>query len=214
VSSHWTGTQRVKPSAPNIRRLRTLHREARRESIFVSLFAFRAASILRKNLLTGCGLTSPERQRLRSFRLATLPSTKGGYIWGYISATFSSQEQIIIFCHIVIIKPSRIVRNPNRGKYCHVEGMSASKGKIFASSRVDADYEKILWATELSPRKGNTGTRTKTGYRCLWHSLISRACGFGMRSALEGAQSKDGNLFIYTQKTGTPVKIPLPSHGD
>lgn len=74
----------------------------------------------------------------------------------------------------------------------------------------DEEMEKILWATELYPTKGIYGEANRARIRAF--VLLLRYSGLRIRDAvcLERKRIKDGKLFLYTQKTGTAVYLPLP----
>ncbi len=74
----------------------------------------------------------------------------------------------------------------------------------------DEDFEKLLAATERFPNKGiygeRTGDRIKAFLLVLQHTgLRIRDCVTLRRDAL-----KEGRIFIYAQKTGVPVYVPIP----
>jgi integrase/recombinase XerD len=74
----------------------------------------------------------------------------------------------------------------------------------------DNDIERILWATEVYPNMGIHGKRNRERVRA-FVSLL-RYSGLRIRDAVTLSKEKieDGKLLLYTQKTGTPVFIPLP----
>ena len=74
----------------------------------------------------------------------------------------------------------------------------------------DEDMKKILKATEAYPIKGIYREGNKERIRAF--VLLLRYSGLRIRDAvcLERARIKDGKLFLYTQKTGTAVRLPLP----
>jgi len=70
----------------------------------------------------------------------------------------------------------------------------------------DADVERILDAADQISSWGTFGPKARAMV------LLLRYSGLRMQDAacLERARLKDGKLFLYTQKTGTPVNCPLP----
>jgi integrase/recombinase XerD len=74
----------------------------------------------------------------------------------------------------------------------------------------DDEIEKILWATEVYPIMGVHGEANRLRMRAFVNLL--RYSGLRIRDAVTLATDKvHGNkLLLYTQKTGTPVFIPLP----
>ena len=70
----------------------------------------------------------------------------------------------------------------------------------------DADVERILKAADQLSDWGTFGPKARAMV------LLLRYSGLRMQDAacLERARLKDGKLFLYTQKTGTPVNCPLP----
>jgi integrase/recombinase XerD len=74
----------------------------------------------------------------------------------------------------------------------------------------DSEMEKILWAAdqypELYPMSGDYGKKVKP------FILVLRYAGFRIRDCvcLKTSDVKDGKIFIYTQKTGSPVWVPIP----
>ena len=71
----------------------------------------------------------------------------------------------------------------------------------------EAEYEKILWATELYPdRPKGRRIQVKAFILLLRYSALR----IGDAVSLERKRIKDGKLMLYTSKTGTPVWLPLP----
>jgi integrase/recombinase XerD len=74
----------------------------------------------------------------------------------------------------------------------------------------DSEMEKILWAAEqypeLYPMSGDYGKKVKP------FILVLRYAGLRIRDCvcLKTSDVKDGKIFIHTQKTGTPVWVPIP----
>ncbi|HKW02308.1 MAG TPA: tyrosine-type recombinase/integrase [Vicinamibacterales bacterium] len=70
----------------------------------------------------------------------------------------------------------------------------------------DADVERILTAADQISDWGTFGPKARAMV------LLLRYSGLRMQDAacLERTRLKDGKLFLYTQKTGTPVNCPLP----
>jgi integrase/recombinase XerD len=70
----------------------------------------------------------------------------------------------------------------------------------------DAEAERILEAADQMADWGTFGPKARAMV------LLLRYSGLRMQDAacLERARLKDGKLFLYTQKTGTPVNCPLP----
>ena len=82
------------------------------------------------------------------------------------------------------------------------------------------EMEKILWATEVFSKKGIYKEENRKRIRAF--VLLLRYSGLRIRDAvtlkedriavtLKDGRIKDGTLFLYTQKTGMPVKLPLPN---
>ncbi len=70
----------------------------------------------------------------------------------------------------------------------------------------NADLERILTAADHLSQWGSFGPKARAMV------LLLRYSGLRMQDAacLERARLTDGKLFLYTQKTGTPVYCPLP----
>jgi integrase/recombinase XerD len=70
----------------------------------------------------------------------------------------------------------------------------------------DSDIERILKATDTLSEWGTFGPKARAMV------LLLRYSGLRMQDAacLERRRLKNGKLFLYTQKTGTPVYCPLP----
>jgi hypothetical protein len=70
----------------------------------------------------------------------------------------------------------------------------------------DAEMTRILAAAEALHGWGTFGPKTRTMV------LLLRYSGLRMQDAacLERSRVTDGRLFLFTQKTGTPVYCPLP----
>lgn len=70
----------------------------------------------------------------------------------------------------------------------------------------DADIDRILKAADQISDWGTFGPKARAMV------LLLRYSGLRMQDAacLERERLKDGRLFLYTQKTGTPVNCPLP----
>lgn len=74
------------------------------------------------------------------------------------------------------------------------------------------EMDRILVACERYPRKNSLGLDNRARIRAF--VLLLRYSGLRLQDAvtLEKIRLRDGNLFLYTQKTGTPVYIPMPPH--
>jgi integrase/recombinase XerD len=72
------------------------------------------------------------------------------------------------------------------------------------------EMERILAACDRYPRKTSLGLDNRARIRAF--VLLLRYSGLRLQDAvtLEKVRLRDGNLFLYTQKTGTPVYVPLP----
>ncbi len=73
------------------------------------------------------------------------------------------------------------------------------------------DLEKIIWACELFPANGIYGEGNRTRIKAF--VLILRYMGLRIRDVVMLEKSridKEGKLYFYTAKTGTPVYLPLP----
>jgi integrase/recombinase XerD len=105
-------------------------------------------------------------------------------------------------------------------KFCNESGWIATNpAKILKAPKVkqkptipftDQEIEKILWATEIYPIQGIHGKNNRTRLRAFVNLL--RYSGLRIRDAvtLSKDKIKDNKLLLYTQKTGTPVWLPLP----
>ena len=72
------------------------------------------------------------------------------------------------------------------------------------------DFDKLLTACDEFPIKGIYGEGNRRRLKGM--ILLLRHSGLRIRDAatLRRSHVKDGKLFLYTQKTGTPVWVPLP----
>jgi integrase len=70
----------------------------------------------------------------------------------------------------------------------------------------DADVERILKAADQISDWGTFGPKARAMVLLLRYSGLRMQDG----ACLERARLKNGKLFLYTQKTGTPVNCPLP----
>lgn len=74
----------------------------------------------------------------------------------------------------------------------------------------DEEMSAMLSACDRFPNKGvygfTTGKRMKAFILLLRYSGLRRTDAVG----LSAERVKDGKVFLYTQKTGTPVRLPLP----
>jgi integrase/recombinase XerD len=70
----------------------------------------------------------------------------------------------------------------------------------------DAEMEKITWAIEMYPDRDGRRKQVRAFVNLLRYS------GLRIRDAvmLSNEKIQDGKLLLYTQKTGTPVHLPLP----
>ena len=105
-------------------------------------------------------------------------------------------------------------------KFCHESGWTkgnpakALKPPVVKPSATlpfhDEEIEKILWAVELFPNRGIHGANTRGRVRAFVNLL--RYSGLRIRDATTLSKEKvqKGKLLLYTQKTGTPVWLPLP----
>jgi len=74
----------------------------------------------------------------------------------------------------------------------------------------DSDWEKLIQACDRISPRGPYREGNRTRMKAML--LLLRYSGLRIRDAatLERDRIKDGKLFLYTQKTGTPVYVPLP----
>ena len=84
------------------------------------------------------------------------------------------------------------------------------------------EWEKILWATEVYPNKGIYGFNS--GERLRSFVLMLRYTGLRISDVVKlrwfkdvthpkpGVENDTWKVFLYTQKTGTPVWVPIPSN--
>ena len=72
------------------------------------------------------------------------------------------------------------------------------------------DFERMLAGCDQLSRRGPYREGNRTRLKAML--LLLRYSGLRIRDAatLERSRVKDGKLFLYTQKTGTPVRLPLP----
>jgi integrase/recombinase XerD len=73
-----------------------------------------------------------------------------------------------------------------------------------------AQWERVLWATEVYPIKGIYGKNSRERIRTF--VMVLRYTGLRIRDVvrLKKEQVNDGTILLYTQKTGQPVYIPIP----
>jgi len=71
---------------------------------------------------------------------------------------------------------------------------------------------RILKACDQYPRKNSLGLDNRARIKAF--VLLLRYSGLRLQDAttLEKVRLQEGVLFLYTQKTGTPVYLPLPPH--
>jgi integrase/recombinase XerD len=75
----------------------------------------------------------------------------------------------------------------------------------------DAEMEKIFWGCEVFKNKGIYGIYTSQRLRAFILLLRHSGLRIGDAVCLEKSRIQNGKLFLYTtQKTGTPVYVPLP----
>jgi integrase len=74
----------------------------------------------------------------------------------------------------------------------------------------DEEIEKILNACEKYPNKGIYGFGSAARIKAFVLLLRHSGLRIGDAVCLPKERIKDGKLFLYTQKTGTPVWLPLP----
>ena len=74
----------------------------------------------------------------------------------------------------------------------------------------EEDWTRLLEQSERFPTKGIYGEGNRVRLKAML--LLLRYSGLRIRDAatLERRRIKSGKLFLYTQKTGTPVYVPLP----
>ena len=72
------------------------------------------------------------------------------------------------------------------------------------------EMDKILWACELFSTSSRYRAQHRKRIRAM--VLLLRYSGLRIQDAvtLDRSRIRDGKLFLYTQKTGTPVNLPLP----
>ncbi len=74
----------------------------------------------------------------------------------------------------------------------------------------EAEVEKILWATEVYPTGGYYGAGNRTRMRAFVLLLLHTGLRLQDAVTLGFERLTKNRLLLYTQKTGTPVHIPLP----
>ncbi len=76
----------------------------------------------------------------------------------------------------------------------------------------DEEMARILKACDQYPRKNSLGLDNRARIKAF--VLLLRYSGLRLQDAtsLEKVRLQEGALFLYTQKTGTPVYLPLPPH--
>jgi integrase/recombinase XerD len=76
----------------------------------------------------------------------------------------------------------------------------------------DEEMEKILWACEVYPNKGIWGFNNRARLKAF--VLLLRWSGLRIRDAvcLRRDALEENKLFLYTQKTGVNVYVPLPAY--
>ncbi|MGH9476860.1 MAG: tyrosine-type recombinase/integrase [Terriglobales bacterium] len=74
----------------------------------------------------------------------------------------------------------------------------------------DAEIEKILWATEVYPAGGFYGAGNSLRMRAFVLLLLNTGLRLQDAVTLSFDRIQKNRLLLYTQKTGTPVHIPLP----
>jgi integrase len=74
----------------------------------------------------------------------------------------------------------------------------------------DEEFEKILWACELFSTNGRYRAQNRTRVRALVLLLRYSGMRIGDATTLTKDKIHNGTLFLYTAKTGTPVRVPLP----
>jgi integrase len=72
------------------------------------------------------------------------------------------------------------------------------------------EVERIVWACDLYSNNGRYGQGNKARMKAF--VLIMRYTGLRIRDVvcLQRSALQDGRLFVRTQKTGVPVRLPLP----
>ena len=76
----------------------------------------------------------------------------------------------------------------------------------------EEEIDRMLAAAETFTPKGNFGAGNRKRVRAMILLLRYSGLRISDASTLERGRVKDSKLFLYTQKTGTPVWIPLPQH--
>lgn len=107
-------------------------------------------------------------------------------------------------------------------RFCHGSGwISSNPALAVKPPRSDssptlpfeeAEIEKMLAAADTFTTKGNFGSGNRKRVRAMILLLRYSGLRISDASTLEGSRLKERRLFLYTQKTGTPVWIPLPQH--
>jgi integrase/recombinase XerD len=134
--------------------------------------------------------------------VATLREFRGSWADGAISAT-KKLERLRSFFRFakdsgwIDENPAKLIRSPK---------VTAKPTLPFTEDEV----KRILAACDKYPRKNSLGQDNRARIRAF--VLLLRYSGLRLQDAvtLEASRLKDGKLFLYTQKTGTPVYLPLP----
>jgi integrase len=127
--------------------------------------------------------------------------------WVYFSSTTAKRLELVRAFFSFCVASGWIEKNP-------AKGVKLPKVKQIPTLPFsDTQIEKLLWAVE-SIREIHTQIPESTEKRL--RALILLLLHSGMRISdavvMQRDRIKDGNLLIYTQKTGTPVWCPLPKN--
>ena len=76
----------------------------------------------------------------------------------------------------------------------------------------EVEIERMLAAADTFTVKGNFGAGNRKRVRAMILLLRYSGLRISDASTLERVRLKGTKLFLYTQKTGTPVRVPLPEH--
>jgi integrase len=112
-------------------------------------------------------------------------------------------------------------------KFCQARGwVRENRAQLLKTPKVDImptlpftdqEWEKIRWATELYPTKGIYGEKAPPRVKAF--VLTLRYTGLRIRDVVTlrkehvvADEGKEAKIFLYQQKTGQAVYVPIPSH--
>lgn len=191
----------VKPEAPSVKEAVASFFEDARARKLKDATIGKYKVLLEKQLLPWCAARGIVR--LKQLGVDELMKFRASWLDGALSMR-KKQERLAAFFHFCRMR-EWVKTNP----ILSIKLPEASQSPTLPFLR--DEMTKILEAADRYPTRNSFGHDNRARVKAL--VLLLRHSGLRIRDVVCLRRDRiydDGNLFLYTQKTGTPVRLPLP----